>query len=91
MSRLSPAQVTVEVDYFIKKAGTAEEYNSDEMAVDFQNQFGNLALTQAHTPRTLGRYAGDIRSCGNLSITDVRWIVLIKYEYLLPATTESGN
>ncbi|XP_023322671.1 vesicle-fusing ATPase 1 [Eurytemora carolleeae] len=40
------SQLTVEIDYFTKKNNANDEYNSDEMAGEFLNQFGNLALTQ---------------------------------------------
>jgi len=40
------SEVRVEIDFFTKKNAASEEYNSDEMAVDFQSQFGNLPLTQ---------------------------------------------
>jgi len=42
-------QVTLEVDYFTKKNNANDEFNSDQMAEEFQNQFGHLALTLGQT------------------------------------------
>jgi len=40
------AEMTLEMDYFMKKnaAGSSEEFNSDELASEFQRQFGHIAL-----------------------------------------------
>ena len=38
-------KVTLEIDYFMKKPQQNEEFNTDAMLEDFQNQFGHLALT----------------------------------------------
>lgn len=39
------ATLLVEIDYFTKKNNANDEFNSDVMATEFQNQFGNLALS----------------------------------------------
>eukprot|EP00088_Acartia_fossae_P024631 TRINITY_DN25545_c0_g1_i2.p1 TRINITY_DN25545_c0_g1~~TRINITY_DN25545_c0_g1_i2.p1 ORF type:complete len:745 (-),score=173.11 TRINITY_DN25545_c0_g1_i2:453-2687(-) len=39
------SQVTVEIDYFTKKNNANDEYNSDQMASEFQNQIGHVAMT----------------------------------------------
>ena len=40
------SQLTVEIDYFTRKNNANDEYNSDEMASEFLNQFSNLAFSQ---------------------------------------------
>ena len=37
--------MTVEIDYFTKKNNANDEYNSDQMASEFQNQIGHVAMT----------------------------------------------
>ena len=46
-SRSFISAAVLEVDFFTKKNSASEEYNTDDMAKEFQNQFANLALTQA--------------------------------------------
>jgi len=48
-SRAYITQVTLEVDYFTKKNNANDEFNSDQMAEEFRNQFGHLALTLGQT------------------------------------------
>jgi len=66
-SRSYISQVTLEIDYFTKKSQQNEEFNTDVMLEDFQNHFGQLALTHgqmlafAFKDRILQAFVKDIQ------------------------------
>jgi len=66
-SRSYISQVTLGIDYFMKKPQQNEEFNTDAMLEDFQNQFGHLSLTHgqmlafAFKDRILQAFVKDIQ------------------------------